>query len=420
MIAFHYPPALASGTHRALSFSSDLPEFGWEPILLTAHPRVYDKTDAKLLEDIPPDILVKRAFALNAARHLAIKGRYSRLTAWPDRWASWYLGAVPMGLYLILRYRPQILWTTYPIPTALQIGAVLHRLTGLPWIADLRDPLVSGQHPHDPALKETFQKIERKTILRSTRIVVSTPGLQRFLAARYPEMPQEKWSLLPNGFDEKSFRRFESLYKETKASQETLTLVHSGTLYTGMDERNPAPFLNTLVQLRAQGAISAPGEPLPDGIPLRIILRATGHDPMINAMITKRDLSDIVTTAPPLPYQQAIQEMYQVDGLLLFQGEGFNHLIPAKLFEYLRTFRPIFALTGEQGDSAHILKEAGLYTIAPLGDETAIMTAFMAFLQQIRSGQPQLPNKEVVSGYSRRLQAKRLATLFDEVTLQKS
>ncbi|MBF0627916.1 MAG: glycosyltransferase [Magnetococcales bacterium] len=415
MVAFHYPPALASGTQRALSFSRDLLEFGWEPMILTTRALAHEKIDPESLDEIPPDILVQRIPALDAARHLSLRGRYFRATAWPDRWSSWYPGAVAWGLYLIMRHRPQVIWSTYPIPTTLMIAHTLHRLTGLPWVVDLRDPLVTGQHPRDPGLKKTFADLERKSVERATKVVVSTAGLKRFLAARYPELPAEKWVMLPNGFDEKIFRRFDSLGKPMQPRQTPLTLVHGGTLYTGSEERNPGPLLNVLAQLRKQGRIGSPEEHGPDRIGLRVILRATSHDDIINAMIRKRGLADLVVTAPPLPYQQALQEMFQADGLLLFQGESFNHLIPAKLFEYLRANRPILAFTGAQGDSARILREAGMNSVIPLTEEALILPALLEFLERIRAGTSELPDRNIVTGYSRRIQAQRLAGVCDEL-----
>ncbi|MEO5345019.1 MAG: glycosyltransferase [Magnetococcus sp. YQC-9] len=416
MIAFHYPPALASGTHRTLSFSRDLPEFGWEPIVLTAHPRVHERLDPAQEEEIPPDIRVHRVFALDAKRHLAIRGRYLRLTAWPDRWSSWYPAAVLRGLQLILQYRPQVIWSTYPIPTTLLIARTLHRLTGLPWVADLRDPLVTGQYPSDPALKKSFTNLERKTLQRCTRITVSTPGLQRFLTARHPEIDPDKWALIFNGYDERSFKRCDHLARPLLPNPAPLTLVHGGTLYTGSDERNPGPFFNVLAQLRQQRLIGAPQENSPTCIGLNIVLRATAHDEIIQAMLRKRHLTDLVTIAPPLPYHAVIQEMFQADGLLMFQGEGFDHLIPAKLFEYLRTRRPILALTGEHGDSARILRDAGLSSsITSLHDEALMAPALLAFLNDLRTGKAKLPDPQRVAGYSRRLQAKNLADLFDQL-----
>src|ERR1700752_1992126 len=93
MIAFHYPPMRgSSGIQRTLRFSRYLPEYGWQPLILTAHPRAYPAIGDESLREIPPDVLVRRAFALDTARHLAFRGSYLRWMALPDRWVSWWLG----------------------------------------------------------------------------------------------------------------------------------------------------------------------------------------------------------------------------------------------------------------------------------------------------------------------------------------
>ena len=116
MIAFHFPPlAGSSGIQRTLRFVQHLPAHGWQPLVLTAHPRAYEATSADLLGSIPPDTVVERAFALDTARHLAVAGRYPGFLARPDRWRSWALGAVPAGLAMIRRHRPDVIWSTYPI-----------------------------------------------------------------------------------------------------------------------------------------------------------------------------------------------------------------------------------------------------------------------------------------------------------------
>ena len=89
MIAYHFPPlAGSSGIQRTLRFMRHLPEFGWEPLVLTAHPRAYERTSSDQLADIPEGIVVARAPAFDAARHFAIAGRYPRFLARPDRWAQ--------------------------------------------------------------------------------------------------------------------------------------------------------------------------------------------------------------------------------------------------------------------------------------------------------------------------------------------
>ena len=78
MIAFHFPPIQgSSGIQRTLGFARHLPEFGWQPIVLTAHPRAYPSTTDDLVDTLPPDLHVIRAQAWDASRHFAIRGRYS-------------------------------------------------------------------------------------------------------------------------------------------------------------------------------------------------------------------------------------------------------------------------------------------------------------------------------------------------------
>src|SRR6476660_4665640 len=74
MVVFHYPPwSGGSGIHRTLKFSRYLPEFGWQPVILTANHRAYPPDDNSQRE-IPSGVIVERAFALDTARHLGFRG----------------------------------------------------------------------------------------------------------------------------------------------------------------------------------------------------------------------------------------------------------------------------------------------------------------------------------------------------------
>ncbi len=54
MVAFHFPPlAGSSGIQRTLRFAQHLPALGWQPIVLTAHPRAYEATSDDLTSEIP-------------------------------------------------------------------------------------------------------------------------------------------------------------------------------------------------------------------------------------------------------------------------------------------------------------------------------------------------------------------------------
>src|SRR5690606_32258303 len=141
LIAYHFPPvAGSSGVQRTLRLAQYLPEYGWQPIVLTVQSSAYDRIDASSLAEIPPSCEVVRTPCLDARRHLSLRGRYPRFAALPDRWASWRLWGVRQGLRLVRHHAVDALWSTYPIATAHQIGAAIARRSRKPWIADFRDP----------------------------------------------------------------------------------------------------------------------------------------------------------------------------------------------------------------------------------------------------------------------------------------
>jgi hypothetical protein len=187
MVAYHFPPlAGSSGIQRTLRFAQQLPEFGWEPIVLTAHPRAYERTSDDLLDEVPARLTVKRAFALDTARQLAIGGRYLGWLARPDRWMTWRFAAVGAGLSLVREHAPHAIWSTYPIATAHVIGRALARKTQLPWIADFRDPMAQDGYPADPATWKSFKDIEREAIADARLATFTTPGAAREYRRRYP------------------------------------------------------------------------------------------------------------------------------------------------------------------------------------------------------------------------------------------
>ena len=407
MVAFHFPPLRgSSGIQRALKFAQYLPAQGWQPLVLSAHPRAYANQGPDQLAEIAPDTVVKRAFALDAGRHLAWRGRYLSWTALPDRFVSWVLGAVPAGLSLVRKYRPQVIWSTYPVASATLIGLLLHKLTGLPWIADLRDPMTDDHYPRDPRVRAIALWIERKTVRNAALVVCTTPGAVATYTRRYPELPRSRFAVLENGYDEENFRNAGGT-PPARAAGQPFTLIHSGIIYPS--ERDPVPLFRALAELKAAGAVDA-GQ-------LRIVLRATAHDDYVGGLLAEHGIADMVSLAPHIAYQAALAEMLAADGLLVLQASNCNHQIPAKLYEYLRAGRPILALTDGAGDTAATLRAAGVDTIAALDDSADIQRGLLHFLQLARAGQAPLPAPAAVAAASRRARTAQLASMLDAVAV---
>jgi len=405
MIAFHYPPLRgSSGIQRTLKFSQYIPESGWEPIVLTTHQRAYSsKSNDQVGEDSNQKIY--RAFALDTSRHLSFMGHYPGFLSLPDRWVSWWFGAVPLGLYLIKKYRPDVIWSTYPIATAHLIGLSLCRLTGVPWVADLRDPMSEDDYPENPFTRSIYRWIERKTITHCARAVLTTPGAVKSYKARFPEIPVSKICLVENGYDEENFMAAEATVVKRGSKNKQIVLVHSGIIYSS--ERDPIPFFEALADLSQQGLIS------PEN--LKVILRSTANDSYLLQLIDRYGIGKIVKLAPPIPYQGALSEMLMADGLLILQASNCNNQIPAKLYEYLRARRPILALTDPAGDTATTLINMGINTIAPLDSKDGIMHELLHFLTLIKEKKAPIAPMEKILECSRRSKSKELTNLLDQV-----
>lgn len=410
LVAFHFPPQRgSSGIQRTLKFAQHLPQLGWKPVVLSAHRRAYRNSSDDQMGDVPRDLVVQRAFALDSSRHLAFRGRYLRLMALPDRWISWLLGAVPAGIRLIRAHRPRAIWSTYPIPTAHLIGYLLQRWSGLPWIADMRDPMTEENTPENRMAWHAYRWVERLTVRNCTRLVFTTPGALALYRARYPELPASRFRLIENGYDEDDFVRATQHYDPAARREKgPLVLLHSGIIYPL--ERDPTPMLAALGELRREGLV--------DPANLRVVLRAAVHEALLGRLIDEFGLHGLVELAPPIPYRAALAEMLDADGLLVMQAAHCNAQIPAKIYEYMRARRPILALTDPAGDTAATMRGAGIDTIARLDDKDDIKAGIMRFVGLLRDGTAPLPPANASQLYSRRSRSAQLAALLDEVVAE--
>ena len=406
MIAYHFPPlAGSSGIQRTLRFVQHLPTLGWQPLVVTAHPRAYERTIDDLDGDVPVGTPVRRAFALDAGRHLSLGGRYVGATARPDRWVSWRFDAVRQGMRLIREYKPRVIWSTYPIATAHLIGAELQRRSGLPWVADFRDPMAQEGYPADPQTWQQYRAIEEHALLHAACSTFTTPGAAAAYRRRYPAAAA-RVQVLENGYDEASFAGAERAMPLREAlNPGALTFLHSGIVYP--QERDPAPLFQAVRSLIDARLLRA------EEIKLRF--RAAVHDGLLQSLAWAHGIDGMVQLCPPLPYAHALQEMLRADALLVMQSNDCNEQIPAKLYEYLRAGRPTFGLCDPAGDTAAALRAAGLTDIAPLESAPAIAPALNEFIGSLRAGKARQPQRDAVDRASREQRSAQFVNLLNDI-----
>lgn len=406
-IAYHFPPIQgSSGLHRTLAFARYLPEWNWSTTVLTASPNAYASTRTENERMVPPTVDVVRALAFDTVRHLSVKGRYLRLMALPDRWQSWILTGIWKGLWTIRRQHPSVIYSTFPIASAHVIGLVLARLTGLPWVADFRDPMDQITYPTDPLVRRSYRWIENQTFRHAARVLVTTPSTATLYQKRYPAQVG-KLRIIPNGFDPEQFPSSWNERQPAVVCRDSgpITLLHSGILYP--KERNPIPFLRALSTLHRSGN--------PRYGNLRVVFRGSGHERRFIDTVAELGLQNIVSFLPALSYQEAVAEMLQADALLLFQAASCNFQIPAKVYEYLYSGRPIIGITDPDGDTGQLLRCVGIHYVAMLEDERKIESLLKIVINDLHEGRITTPARQAVMKFSRKAASGTLATLLNEL-----
>jgi hypothetical protein len=266
--------------------------------------------------------------------------------------------------------------------------------------------MVYNCYPRDEAPHRINKWLEGLFVKKCSKAVFTTPGALRMYAERYPEIPKTRWELIINGYYEEDFVEAEYNFGEKRSSFDPVVLLHSGFLYPR--ERDPAVFFSALAELHKAGLISP--------LNLKVVFRGCGDVKRYSRYVKEGCLDSIVFIEPPVSHSSAVCEMIKADGLLILQGAYFNHQIPAKIYEYLRAKRPIFAMTGDCGDTACFLRDAGINTIAPLDSKDKIMQGLLDFISRIKSGSAPVATDDVIKKYDRKVTAEQLVKLVNEIS----
>ncbi len=392
-----------------IAFARDLADLDWDVDVLTIQSSALPDTAAERLADITPATRVIRAFGLDNARQLSFRGKYSRRLSLPDRWISWRAGGVISGLRYIRAERPDAIMSSFPIATSHLIAADLAWITGLPWLADFRDPMAQDEYPKNAAEWQSYRRVEERVVRRAAALSFTTHGaLDYYLArygARYGERLAQRCHIVANGYDERVFAEIERNAPATRLAGSPLTLLHSGLLYPW--ERNPLPFFHALKRLQNENFWSAN--------PARFVFRASAYDDHFGAVVADLGLQALVEFRPRIAYRDALREMLEADALILFQAGNSNFQIPAKAYEYLRAMRPILAVVDPAGDTADLMRACHSDYIADIESEQAIAETLRRLMPALRAGTVPVLERGTVQTYSRQMAAGTLAGVLDRI-----
>jgi glycosyltransferase involved in cell wall biosynthesis len=441
VVAFDFPPRRTSGVYRPTAMTKYLVRLGWHPTVLTVRARRGDAEDPTLLRKVPPQVQVART------RSLAISALENRLadalrspgppnsnTAdtpppliyralrrvarairpylyFPDDAIGWVPFAVAEAIRLHRKEHFEAIYTTAPPRSVPLVGLLCKLLLGIPWVCDFRDPWLLADPTRRNVFGESVPLLRRKLenwveallVRQAEAIVTVTRGHADELASKYPKLA-DKLFVVTNGFDEDDFRSLPSRAGNFFPSGQ-MHLCHCGNVYP----RFSGCFFPALAELIRECP------ELKDR--LRVHIMGDPDDKEVAQYAKQPELEQVVQIHRLIPQAEALQAMRSSNSLLLFWGDPYMSrvCVPGKTYEYLRTGRPIFAVT-YPGGTEKLIEEAQAGWVVPPDDAEAIKQGLRMLIRETSDGRPaELPRPEFVARFQYDRLASELAKVLSRV-----
>jgi glycosyltransferase involved in cell wall biosynthesis len=418
-----------------------LPAYGWRPVVVTTGADVRGVQDQGLLEGLPHDLILYRTPVADFlqggsklwswVRHLgrlwsrptqraatssapAVNGQAKKgWVDWTSRWLQvpdLAIGWLPWGLRAARRaarrHRCRAIYSSAPHWTAHLIALLTKRSTGLPWVADFRDPWRANpfrQYPY-PSVDRYDAWLERRVVAGADWVVCNTDSVRRDFRTRFPAEP-DKFVTVPNGFEPDEFLKLEP---RRAVDRDTVVLTHAGCFYS---VRRPDPLFQALRLIRDRRAC-------PERLALQLVGSPTYDGKPLQPIAARYGIEDLLILPGEVPHRHALELMRGSDILLLvgFSGAGAEYQVPGKLYEYFGVGHPILALAPGDGAIAEVLNAAGHRAeTCPPDDPEAIAAALLRLIARHRNGtaEPGGQNGDgPLAQFTRREQVGRIAKLL--------
>ncbi|MFC1900292.1 glycosyltransferase [Chloroflexota bacterium] len=413
-----YPfPLRQGGSPRLLGLAKYLPEFGWEPIILTAPLDTQPDGQPRIVETQTRDALGlwKKLLGLGNVEDLrgGIKQRFGvssresiidyiitlagEILTYPDGDRGWKPFAVKAGNKLIKQEDIQaIISTSAPLTTHF-IARELKIRNKIPWLADFRDLWTQNHKYHYHALRKALdRRLELRTVSMADAVTtVSGPWTEKLRTLHERKTVYS----ITNGFDP------ENINEPPVKLTDKFTVTHTGTIHP--EGQNPAILLLALHDLISENIIDR------NDIDIRFYGRWIAW---LDNKIEELGLTDIVRQYGDIPLQTALEKQRESQLLAHFKWEDSqeNGAYSLKIFEYLGARRPIIVTGGFAGDVVDELLDECKTGISAITVED-IKKTLRAFYQEYKSKGSLEYRGEVseTNKYSHREMARKFAEIID-------
>lgn len=415
MICAAFPPTGGPGVQRSAKFARYLGQFGWQPTVWAAAGLRGLPLDDTLLGDLPESLKVHRT---DAPLHRPVTTEPTwltwRLQRWgqafrvripPDDMLPWAIKSLGPLRNLVADAKFDAIYTTFSPASNHLLGWWLKRATGLPWVADFRDLWTDDCTYRQPWWRRAIDRRLESRFLHAADAIIGVTDSQRdLLLARSPGS-RTRFVTISNGVDLADLAGIDAAMarRDLHGPPDRFVVVFCGWFHS---DRVQPGLIEGLARfgknMRAGGA----------GSELRIVGTISQH---MRQRLADSGLDVVVTGY--VPHGDAIRHMHSADVLLLPAPSGprAETLMPAKVFEYLATGRPILLVGSLDGEVQRLVrrKQAG-WIVEQSAEAVAHAATDIHALWQ--SGTlPAGAGVDGVAEFDRKRLTHKLAALLDEI-----
>ena len=433
IISYYWPPTGGSGVQRWVKFAKYLPSEGWQPVIYTPENPEQLAVDESLAAEVPeaaevvktriiePYELYKKLLRRSGHSKEAVevnpvnaqnKSLLQKAAMWirgnlfrPDPRCLWIGPSVRFLKKYLAEHPVDLIVSTGPPQSMHMIGLRLSRETGLPWIADFRDPwtkIFYFKHlSMTSATEKWHRKMEKKVLDEASAVVAVSPLVQQ----EFQKMTDTPVELITNGFDECDFSSEQCTEAYGGASEEFI-ITHTGLFAA---DGNPTALWDVLAEKCRTDEIFKKL--------LRIKLIGKTDDQILKAL-TDRGLEDSMINMGYQPHSVAVEQQRQASLLILplRKEPEYKAVLPGKLFEYLASQRPILGIGQPDGAMAMIVNETRTGTVIDWEDRKGLTQYIEQCWERHLEGRLSTEGADL-SRFTRRSLTRRMAGLFDRVVI---
>ena len=431
---------------RPLGFCRNLPAYGWQPQVLTTTPEcVYPahQVDEKLGERVPATVDVRRVPYTDRLQQIlqsrerlrvlfrktVVQNREKRQLkdrivpsagliaepganvkeflldwafAFPDRQCGWYAPAIRQLRQINEKDAPDVIFATGGPWTSFLVGCTLAKQLKRPLVLDYRDPWNCNPYYsfNSQVLINKSHKAEAQACRVATHVIANTEELRDRLVAEYREL-RDRCTWIPNGFDRDVFPAEQAVAGKSDVVPFSgrYEICHFGTVY---GKRTPRILLQAVWELFQDGHLK------PEAIRLRFVGGWETTDQECERYAVDLEKHGFLRREPPISHSLCLGEMKRSSVLLVLQPDSPLQ-VPAKIYEYVATGRPLLLIGGE-GATANLVNRHALGVSSPNQ-----IASIKALLYELATGKQKLipPDAARVNRFEYKSVTGELAAVLD-------